>query len=485
MEEAATVLVVEDEVLVQRAFLRTLQQQGYTVVQAMTGRQALEQLRQHEVHVCLVDLGLPDMDGLEVIREINQRWPHIDCVVITGQGTVERAFECMEAGAADYFEKPINDHARFHQILRRACEVSRLRAENHQLAARKQGDLREIVGHSPEITRIKMLIGAVARSRAAVLVEGETGTGKEVVAHAIHQASGRTGPFRSINCSAIPEQLFEGELFGAVKGAYTGADRPRKGIVAEAEGGTLFLDEIGSMPLELQPKLLRVLETGKVRMLGSPDEVPVDFRVVAATQDIDADRAGGKFREDLFFRISTVRMSLPPLCERSEDIPILTYFFVKQLAEREGRPVPRRIASEMLRVLTQYHWPGNVRELRQVVEASMLFCHEEELELPPLGLQPNIDAIRNRSTEPVPVPRSVEAKAPGSIAPGLLTNELLSQDYKQFKEAALDAVTTVYLEHKLRENGYNITHAASAAGIQRPNFKRLMKRFGVEVPSDI
>jgi DNA-binding NtrC family response regulator len=363
-------LVVDDEPGIVRLIERFAEKLGFEVTTAGTGGEALEKLESHNAAVALVDLRMPDVDGLEVLRRIRAADSNCQVILMTGHATVDTAIEAIKLGAMDYLSKPFN-FGRLEELLMAVHDDSERRRAFLAAESRivKQLEFGGMVGRSPAMLDLFDRIRRFAPHVRAALVTGETGTGKELVARALHKAGPRSErKFVGINCSAVVESLFESELFGHMRGAFTGAIDSKPGLFEVADGGTLFLDEIGELPLPAQAKLLRVLETGDVQRVGGVDSRHVDVRVVAATnRDLRVEAAAGRFREDLFYRLSVVELNVIPLRERREDIPYLTAAFVKQFAGQFGKtilgPTP---AAE--RILVSAPWPGNVRELRNVIE---------------------------------------------------------------------------------------------------------------------
>jgi two-component system response regulator HydG len=387
--EQGTILVVDDEEQMLRSQERMLHRDGFVVLTARSGREALEVLREssREVDVALCDLRMDDMDGMEFIEVARNLYPDLEIIMMTGYGTIETAVEAMRKGAYDFLPKPFK-RVQLLKIIQRAMERRALLEENRQL--RKQvaeGGVRTIVGNSPGMRRILELVAQVAPSEATVLVLGESGTGKEVIARAIHQGSDRArGPFVKVSCAALPESLLEAELFGYEKGAFTGATRRKPGRFELAHRGTIFLDEIGDVPLEMQVKLLRVIQEREFERLGGTQTLQVDVRVVAAThRDLRRLVEKDLFREDLFYRLAVIPIELPPLRERREDIPLLAAYFVDRLSAK-NRAQPAVIGPDSMELLMGYDWPGNVRELENAMERAVVLCKDDRItprELPP------------------------------------------------------------------------------------------------------
>lgn len=380
-----SVLIIDDESSLRHMLRMVLEREGYRVEEADSGETALTRLQERKFEVALCDIRMPNMDGLAFLAHLQQRGLALTVIMMSAYGSLDTAIECMKQGAYDYIAKPFKPDE-IILTLKKAEERIRLRRENVQLKAQlADGDLTgngKIVYRSNLMGQLLAMVRTVADSAFSVLILGETGTGKELVARALHAEAGRRGgPFVAINCSAIAPGLLESELFGHARGAFTGADRENKGLFAAADGGTMFLDEIGDLPLELQPKLLRVLQEGEVLRVGEAKPRKVDVRVVAATaKDLKSEVAAGRFRDDLYYRLAVVDLVIPPLRERSEDIPALVEHFVARIAARERRPVPQ-LAEDALAALVAYVWPGNVRELENFMEKVMIYCRGEHIAL--------------------------------------------------------------------------------------------------------
>jgi DNA-binding NtrC family response regulator len=376
----ADIVVVEDEVNIRTALVTMLEKMGHRARAAGTGEEALRMLEEARTDVDLVitDLKMPGMSGLDLLRRVKESWPDSEVIVTTAYGSVETAVEAMRLGAYDYLTKPV-DRERFPVVVEKALERRGLAAENRQLRARLETRARfeTMIGESEPMRRIYDLIEMVAGSDATVLLAGESGTGKELVARAIHQKSGRAGgPFVTLNCGALPENLFESELFGYEKGAFTGAGGTKAGRFELADGGTLFLDEIGELSLKSQVDFLRVLETKEFRRLGGTKVVKVDTRIIAATnRNLEAAVKEGAFREDLYYRLNVIPIRLPPLRDRSEDIPLMVESFLREFAAQHQR-TQQEVAPEAMRLLRLYSWPGNIRQLRNVIERLVVTVRE-------------------------------------------------------------------------------------------------------------
>jgi DNA-binding NtrC family response regulator len=368
-------LIVDDEQALREAIAERLADHGFLVEQAASGEQALQRLAEFAFDILITDLRLPGIDGGKVIDAALERYPEIIAIVITGYGTVKDAVEAIKQGAADFITKPFQFDALLH-VLRSALEQRRLKSENAYLRSQLEDRYRidGLVGHSRVMRELFQLLETVAATTSTVLITGETGTGKELAARAIHHNSPRrANRFVAINCSAIPETLLEAELFGHVRGAFTGAVGTRQGRLEQAHKGTLFLDEIGTMSPALQAKLLRVLQEREFERVGDSHTIKIDVRVIAATHsDLTKMVADGSFREDLFYRLNVIPVQLPPLRDRREDIPLLVQHFLQKLAGEAGRGVVT-ISQDALRRLMAYQWPGNIRQLENACERALAF----------------------------------------------------------------------------------------------------------------
>ena len=365
----AKILIIEDEAAIRRVLNKILSEENstYEVEEAEDGLQGVEKVKDDDFDLVLCDIKMPKMDGIEVLEAIKKIKPEIPVVMISGHGDLDTAVNTMKHGAFDYISKP-PDLNRLLNTVRIALDRKELVVENTRLK-KKVGKNYEMVGESPSISKIKSIIEKVAPTDARVLITGPNGTGKELVAHWLHQKSERSnGPMVEVNCAAIPSELIESELFGHVKGAFTSANKDRAGKFEAANGGTIFLDEIGDMSLSAQAKVLRALQENKISRVGSDKDIKVDVRVVAATnKDLRQEIEEKKFREDLFHRLAVILVQVPPLNERREDIPLLVDFFTQKITEEQGTN-KKEFTPEAIELLKQYDWTGNIRELRNVVE---------------------------------------------------------------------------------------------------------------------
>lgn len=371
----ARILIIDDERAIRNALREILEYEKYQVDDAADGPSGIELVGKESYDVILCDIKMPQMDGIEVLENI-QKTTDAPVVMISGHGTIETAVEAIRKGAYDFIAKPL-DLNRLLITLRNAMDKSRLVTETKALK-RKVSKQYEMIGESPAITKIKDMIERVAATDARVLITGESGTGKELVARWLHEKSNRAdGPFVEVNCAAIPSELIESVLFGHEKGSFTSAIKQRKGDFEQATNGTIFLDEIGDMSLSAQAKVLRALQENKIMRVGGEKEIPVNVRVLAATNKNLLDEIANKtFREDLYHRLSVILIKVPTLNEREDDIPILANYFVEQICENNGRP-PIQFTEEALQELKNIKWTGNIRELRNVVERLVILCDQQ------------------------------------------------------------------------------------------------------------
>jgi len=444
MFEGYKVVFVEDDLPVRVSLTQTLELEGLAVTPCRSAEEALPHIQPGAQIIVITDVRLPGMDGRALLAHVQATDPGIPTILITAHGDVAMAVQSMRAGAYDFIEKPF---AAEHlvEVVRRALVQRRLVLENRRLKAQLAGGPADgLLGTSPAMEQLRTLIGTLGPARVDVLIQGETGAGKEVVARALHAASGTQGPFVAINCGALPESVFESEIFGAEAGAYTGATKRRIGKLEFAGDGTVFLDEIESMPLALQVKMLRVLQERSVERLGANTAVPLACRIVAATKADLLELVGqGRFREDLFYRLDVASIALPPLRQRREDIPLLLDRFCAQAAERLQRPVPAWTGAQ-LAAWQARDWPGNVRELRNFAERWVLGLVNEAL--PP---------VLASSTEPLALPQ----------AP---------------LDEALAAVERQWIVQALRMSGGNIARAGERLGLARKTLHDRIRRLGLD-----
>lgn len=396
------ILVVDDEERICDAVKRTLERSGYQVDTRMSALDALAAIRKSAPDMVICDIRMPDMDGISLLEKIKEHDPNILVLIITGHASIESAVEAVRKGAQEYLPKPFSP-AQIRLLVDRAFERKHLVEQNlylrHELG---HAQVRNVVqGRSPAMQHLFDMVGKVTATDSSVLITGESGSGKEVVARLIHFGGTRAdAPFVTVNCSAIPNDLLESELFGHVKGAFTGALNSKRGSFEQAEGGTFFLDEIGDMRLEMQAKILRALQERRIKRVGSEEEFPVDVRVIAATnKNLRQEIAAGRFREDLYYRLDVVQIDIAPLREHKEDIPVLARHFLKVFCEEMKKP-PTDFSDEAMSLLERHDWPGNIRELRNAVERALIFTAPGELirssNFPP--------GLRDKASVPAPLP---------------------------------------------------------------------------------
>ncbi|HVZ72661.1 MAG TPA: sigma-54 dependent transcriptional regulator [Polyangia bacterium] len=446
-----------------------LRREGYDVVTAANGIDALAGMNR-DVHTVITDLKMPGLDGMGLLKKLSSEYPDVPVVMITAHGSVENAVEAVKLGAFDYLEKPF-EQEQIRQVVAKALSTFRLA----RLAARPEdtavrGRFR-LIGESPAIKQIFSVVEKVADTPSTVLITGESGTGKELIARALHENSSRhAGPFIKINCAAIPKTLMESELFGYEKGAFTGAVGAKPGRFELAHGGTLFLDEIGEIPIEMQVKLLRVLQESEFERVGGIKTIKVDVRLVTATnRDLLQEIAAGAFREDLFYRLNVVPIHIPPLRDRREDIPLLVDHFLAKFNERLRKQVTS-VSPDALERLVAHHWPGNIRELENLMERTVLFC--EDAQIRGSDLPPEIGAHLVAAAA-APVAPAVEGSAPVQGPP------TPAGSLKEAVRAQTERVERELIQRALDETGGNVTQAARKLKISRKSLQTKMKEFGL------
>lgn len=470
------ILVVDDEPHLCELLAYRLEHHGYRVTTELSAKGVPEALEQASIDAMILDLRLEDGDGLEVLSEVQKRAPDVPVVILTAHGTIETAVEAMQRGAYGFLTKPFQDYELL-QKLAHAIESGRLKREVAGLR-RIVGDASQdnrLLGASEVIAAVRERITRVAPADATVLLLGESGTGKELAARSIHALSPRRSrPFIAINCGALPSELLESELFGHVRGAFTGASRDKEGLFAAANGGTLLLDEIGEAPQAVQVKLLRVLQEKRIAKVGSSVEEDIDVRIVAATnKDLRAEVNAGRFREDLFYRLHVVPIVMPPLRDRPEDIPLLAEMFLRRAAARYGLREPH-LSPDALRVLMDHPWPGNVRELANVLEGAILLCQDERVRVRELAaiMSPPVKVLAlGKTTESA---GSLDEDGPGSFA-GISGSDVPLPPLR----AARDSFERAYLIEALRRAGGNVSAAAKLAGRNRTDFHDLLRKHGI------
>jgi len=445
----AHILIIDDEAAIRASLGKILRYEDHLVDDAPDGQSGLIMLDKERYDLIFLDIKMPGIDGLETLTEIRKRKIKTPVVIISGHGDVQTAVEATKLGAFDFLEKPL-DADRILVTLRNALTQGRLRRDKQQLQEKLKGR-HEIVGKTLAIREVMDAVEKVAPSEARVLITGDNGSGKELVAWAIHSRSRRAeGPFIEVNCAAIPNELIESELFGHEKGSFTGAHQRRRGRFEQAHGGTLFLDEVGDMSLEAQSKVLRVLQESRLERVGGTETLEVDVRIIAATnKDLLAEAAEHRFREDLYYRLNVVPIQVPPLRERREDIPLLVAHFLERYSRELGVPM-RKVHPEALEKLKNYRWPGNVRELGNMIERLLIMASGDQI----LAAD---------------IPGSGEAMG-GDVALFEATN---FQDFKERSEAA-------FLARKIKEWNGNVSQTARALGMQRSHLYRKIEKYGLQ-----
>ncbi len=446
------ILIVDDEAPIREVLSASLADEGYPIRVARSGEEGLRVMEEFRPNIVLLDIWMPGaMDGLEVLRQARSRYPGIDFIIMSGHGTIETAVKAVKLGAWDFVEKPLSID-KILILIHNITVFQSERGEKNALLNKLRKNI-AIIGESPQMVALKQLIARVASTSSWVLIAGESGTGKELVAQNIHYLSPRAGkPFVEVNCAAIPEELIESELFGYEKGAFTGADKPRKGKFDHANGGTIFLDEIGDMSLKTQAKILRILQEKRFTRVGGDETIEVDVRVIAATnKNLEQEIKEGRFREDLYYRLNVIPCKVPPLRERAEDIPALIAHFGEQFA-REGAYRPKVFSEKAMEKLRQHTWPGNVRELRNFIERIYILTPGDTVDVHDLkfaGLP-----IDEREDAPTEISNFREARA-------------------KFERE--------YLLKKIAEHKGNISKTAEAIGLERSYLHRKIKSYGIDV----
>lgn len=457
MNHKGRILVVDDEEVVRDVLSTLLRAENYHVDLAENGVQALDMVRGGDYGVVLLDLMMPDMDGLQVLESFHKTEGIPETVVLTAFASIEKAVRATQLGAFDFIAKPFkNDEILL--VIKNALERRRLRDENERLreSLRQRFSFRNIIGKSAPMQQIYDLIAQVAPRRSTVLIQGESGTGKELVAKAIHAASTRAdAPFVAINCGNIPSELLESEIFGHVRGAYTGATSTKKGLFEVADGGTLFLDEVASISLEMQAKLLRVIQEREFRRLGGLENIKVDVRIIAAANsDLQEAVANGTFRDDLYYRLNVIVIKLPPLCERAEDIPLLADHFIKKYCDENGRGLCV-VDPKATRLLMDYSWPGNVRELENAIERAVVLCPGDVItaDLFPKNITTDPPQGSNGYLEEG---LSLRERV-GTFEKNLIMDALEKTNWNQKKAAELLSLNPTTLSEKLKRLGIRST----------------------------
>ena len=454
-----SILVVDDEASIRRTLREILEYEDFSVDEAVDGEEAIEKIRENRYDLILLDIKMPKKDGMEVLAEIGNDLPDVPVVMISGHGTIETAVEATKLGAFDFVEKP-PDLNRLLLTLRNAMDRGHLAVENQRMrqtiVEHQEGEITPILGTSSAIQRIKDTIERVAPTEARILITGEPGTGKELVAKWIHHLSPRREALMvEVNCAAIPSELIESELFGHEKGSFTGATKQRIGKFEQAEGGSLFLDEIGDMSLSAQAKVLRALQENRITRVGGDRTIPVNVRVVAATnKNLLEQIESNEFREDLYHRLSVILIHVPPLRERRDDIPIIAQHFSERISRRNGLE-PKRFSDEAVARMKQFEWRGNVRELHNVVERLLILSEGAEVSAADVDRYVGASAASNNQMQ-----------------------DLMGQ-FEQFSDFR-DMAEKLFIVRKLDEFDWNVSRTAESIGIQRSHLYNKMNKYGIE-----
>ena len=459
----ARILIVDDEEIVLRSCVRILENSDYRVDSVLDPWEALRRIDENGYDVLVLDIMMPKIDGLQVLQHVKERHPDVDVVMMTGLSQIQTAVKAMKLGAFDYLSKPF-DPDELKLVVDRALERQRLLRENRALKTEAGSKYRfeNIVGGSAQMQAVYRLIAQCAPTNCTVLITGESGTGKEMVARAIHYNSLRKDqPFVAVDCNTLSENLLESELFGHVKGAFTGATSNKRGMFDMANNGTLFLDELGNIPLSTQAKLLRVIQEREYKAVGDTRTQTTNVRLLAATnRDPKAMVAEGTFREDLYYRINVFPIHIPPLRERPDDIPALAFQFLKTFSEELERPVPK-ISEGAMSLLMSHAWPGNVRELQNAMHRAVILASDDTIRQAHLA-----NILESAPRADLEVPR---------------TGEDLKRIKKIAREKSVEDIEKLFVHETLKRNVWNVTRSAEATGMQRANFQALMKKYNIRV----
>jgi len=470
-----TLLIIDDEASIRQSLAGALGDEGYRILSAASASQGMEMLRKQTPDLILLDIWMPEMDGLTLLNELKKNGLETPIIMMSGHGNIETAVKATKLGAFDFVEKPI-ELDRLLVLIRNALSARDLTEENQALK-KQLSSRRPLIGESPSIKHIQELIKRVAPTSGSVLITGENGTGKEVVAQTIHALSNRfKKSFIEVNCAAIPEELIESELFGHEKGAFTGAIQMRRGRFDLADDGTLFLDEIGDMSLKTQAKILRILQEQKFERVGGHETHSIDVRVIAATnKDLKTEMGKGTFREDLYFRLNVVRIHLPALRERKEDVPILATYFLKEFATLHQK-APRTLSDEVSKMLMKYSWPGNIRELRNLIERLVILQAPEDAEskITADEIKPHLGDVSFNVTSSGKNGEFGDVAQHGAVA--LSSGKSLKNAKTEFERE--------YIVQALKENNWNVSKTAQTLGIERSYLHRRMKSFGIEAEEE-
>ncbi|MEI7816004.1 MAG: sigma-54 dependent transcriptional regulator [Desulfuromonadales bacterium] len=464
--ESSRLLIVDDEAVIRDGLKRILTGELFIVETCSSGFQAIEIMQQREFDLIITDLKMPGMSGMEVLKSVRTLQPDTPVILITGYASIDTAVEAIKNGASDYISKPFAPDIlleKVHNALNQRCVPAEDSSFKEDVSLHH--GFHQFIGESKEMQKVYHRIKRVAATNSTVLITGESGTGKELAARAIHDNSPRKEqPFVAVDCSSLAETLLESELFGHVKGSFTGAIQTKTGLFKVADGGTLFLDEVSNISISTQAKLLRVLQERKITPIGGTQLVPIDIHLVAATnKNLKTMVHEGLFREDLFFRLNIIPFELPPLRERKQDIPILIRHFLKKYTAEIGKEI-RGVAPDVMSFLENHSFPGNVRELENMIERAVVLAEGDIIRNEDLELWDSTDTKPDCLIERVPI-----------------NVEELKEMKRHIRDHAMESLESVFVRNALERNGWNVTRAAEETGILRPNFQSMMKKLGISI----
>lgn len=464
------ILVVDDEDVIRHGIQRVLEGDQFEVETCSSGHKAIERLQGKDYGLIITDLKMPGMDGIEVIKAVKALQPDVPVIMITGYASIDTAVEAMKNGASEYISKPFTPDILLEKVQGALSKRSTTQDEicfNKEVS--QHHGFHQFIGESKEMQKVYQRITRVATTTSTVLITGESGTGKELTARAIHENSPRKEkPFVAVDCSSLAETLLESELFGHVKGSFTGAVQAKTGLFKVADGGVLFLDEVSNISLSTQAKLLRVLQERKITPIGGTQPVPIDIHLVAATnRNLRTMANEGTFREDLFFRLNIIPIELPPLRDRKQDIPVLIRHFLKKYTVEIGKQI-RGVAPDVMAFLENYSFPGNVRELENMIERAVVLAEGDIIRNEDLELWENRDTSANTLIDHIP-----------------MNSEELKEMKRHIRDNAMNSLESIFVRNALERNNWNVSKAAEETGILRPNFHSMMKKLGISVKEQI
>jgi DNA-binding NtrC family response regulator len=467
--EKIGILIVDDETVIRDGIKRVLEGDQFEVETCKSGHIAIERLQEKDYGLIITDLKMPDMNGIEVLKAVKALQPDIPVIIITGYASIDTAVEAIKNGASDYISKPFAPDLLLEKVQNALSQRS---MPQDEIGLKQEISLHhgfhQFIGESKEMQKVYQRIMRVAATNSTVLITGESGTGKELTARAIHENSPRKEkPFVAVDCSSLAETLLESELFGHVKGSFTGAAQAKTGLFQIADGGTLFLDEVSNISLSTQAKLLRVLQERKITPIGGTQLVPIDIHLVAATnRNLRTMVNEGIFREDLFFRLNIIPIELPPLRDRTQDIPILIRHFLKKYTTEIGKKI-RGVAPDVQSFLENYSYPGNVRELENMIERAVVLAEGDIIRNEDLELWDSKETTSNSVIDHIP-----------------MNAEELKEMKRHIRDHAIESLESLFVRNALERNNWNVTRAAEETGILRPNFQSMMKKLGISIKGE-